>query len=68
MKKVLAILSSVLMLVGMQAFAADATTATSSTAAPAAAQATPGLTKIAVVNVQQVLMQSSKVAAVNTKL
>ncbi|MDR3477798.1 MAG: OmpH family outer membrane protein [Gammaproteobacteria bacterium] len=60
MKKVLAILSSILLLAGANAFAADAT------ATPAAS--TPALTKIAVVNVQQVLMQSSKVAKVNTKL
>ncbi len=59
MKKVLALLSSALLLVGVQAYAADATTAT------AAASSLP---KIAVVNVQQVLMQSSKVAEVNTKL
>jgi outer membrane protein len=58
MKKVLAVLSSVLLLAGANAFAADATTPAS----------TPALTKIAVVNVQQVLMQSSKVAKVNTKL
>jgi outer membrane protein len=51
MKKVLALLSSVLLIaVGAQAYAADAAS------------------KIAVVNVQQVLLQSSKVAEVNTKL
>jgi outer membrane protein len=49
MKKVLALLSSVLLFAGTQAFAADAS-------------------KVAVVNVQQVLLQSSKVAEVNTKL
>jgi outer membrane protein len=49
MKKVLALLSSVLLFAGTQAFAADAP-------------------KVAVVNVQQVLLQSSKVAEVNTKL
>ena len=49
MKKVLALLSSVLLIAGTQAFAADAY-------------------KVAVVNVQQVLLQSSKVAEVNTKL
>lgn len=61
MKKVLALLSSVLLLAGTQAFAVDTTTATTTTAPT-------GLSKIAVVNVQQVLMQSSKVAEVNTKL
>jgi outer membrane protein len=49
MKKVLALLSSVLLFAGTQAFAADTS-------------------KVAVVNVQQVLLQSSKVAEVNTKL
>jgi outer membrane protein len=50
MKKVLAILSSILLVAaGTQAFAVDAP-------------------KVAVVNVQQVLLQSSKVAEVNTKL
>jgi outer membrane protein len=50
MKKVLALLSSILLIAaGTQAYAADAS-------------------KIAVVNVQQVLLQSSKVAEVNTKL
>jgi outer membrane protein len=48
MKKVLALLSSILLFAGTQAYAADA--------------------KIAVVNVQQVLLQSAKVAEVNTKL
>jgi outer membrane protein len=57
MKKLLVILSSILLVAGSQAYAADA-------AAPAAA----GAPKIAVVNVQQVLLQSSKVAEVNTKL
>jgi outer membrane protein len=54
MKKLLVILSSVLLVAGSQAYAADATT--------------PAQPKIAVVNVQQVLLQSSKVAEVNTKL
>ncbi len=58
MKKVLALLSSMLLFVSAQAFAATTTTATDTTSQP----------KIAVVNVQQVLMQSSKVAEVNTKL
>jgi outer membrane protein len=49
MKKVLALLSSILLFAGTQAYAADAA-------------------KIAVVNVQQVLLQSAKVAEVNTKL
>lgn len=50
MKKVLALLSSILLVAaGTQAYAADTS-------------------KIAVVNVQQVLLQSSKVAEVNTKL
>jgi outer membrane protein len=53
MKKVLAFVSSILLMAGMQAYAADA----SATGA-----------KIAVVNVQQVLSQSSKVADANTKL
>lgn len=53
MKKVLAFLSSILLIAGTQAFAADA---------PASSF------KIAVVNVQQVLSQSTKVAEANTKL
>jgi outer membrane protein len=57
MKKVLALLSSILLLVSAQVFAATT---------PAATDASQP--KIAVVNVQQVLMQSSKVAEVNTKL
>lgn len=48
MKKVLAVLSSILLFAGTQAYADTA--------------------KIAVVNVQQVLLQSAKVAEVNTKL
>jgi outer membrane protein len=52
MKKVLGFLSCVLLMVGAQAFAADA-------AAPS---------KVAVVNVQQVLLKSTKVTKVNTKL
>jgi outer membrane protein len=55
MKKLLVILSSILLTAGSQAYAADAA-------------ATAGMPKIAVVNVQQVLLQSSKVAEVNTKL
>jgi outer membrane protein len=61
MKKVLALLSSLLLIVSAQVFAATpaaSTTTTTDTSTP----------KIAVVNVQQVLMQSSKVAEVNTKL
>jgi outer membrane protein len=65
MKKVLAFLSSVLLIAGTQAFAADATTATTTTTPAAMSSGQP---KIAVVNVQQVLMQSSRVAEVNTKL
>ena len=62
MKKVSALLSSLLLIASAQVFAATpaATTATTTTDT-----STP---KIAVVNVQQVLMQSSKVADVNTKL
>jgi outer membrane protein len=61
MKKVLALLSSMLLAFGMQAFAAPAATTATTTDATS-------LPKIAVVNVQSVLMQSSKVAEVNTKL
>lgn len=69
MKKVLALLSTILLVTGTQAFAAAAQD-TTATATPAAATtaAANGPAKIAVVNVQQVLMQSSKVSAVNTKL
>jgi outer membrane protein len=52
MKKVLAFLSAILLVAGTQAYAADAAKTS----------------KVAVVNVQQVLLQSSKVAEVNTKL
>lgn len=52
MKKVLALVSSVLLIGGMQAYAADTTT-------------TPN---IAVVNVQQVFQQSPKIAELNKKL
>lgn len=54
MKNVLAFLSSIFLIAGTQAFAADATP--------------PSNFKIAVVNVQQVLAQSTKVAEANTKL
>ncbi len=54
MKKVLAILSSVLLIGGTEAYAAPATT----TAAPV----------IAVVNVQQIFQQSPKIADLNKKL
>ena len=54
MKKVVALLSSVILMAGTSAYAADA--------------ATSAMPKIAVVNVQQVLLQSSKVTEVNTKL
>lgn len=59
MKKVLALLSSVLLIAGTQAYAAEETGTTT---------ASGDSLKIAVVNVQQVLTQSSKVAAANTKL
>lgn len=55
MKKVLALVSSVLLIGGMQAHAQNA----SNTAAPGA---------IAVVNVQQVFQQSPKIAELNKKL
>jgi outer membrane protein len=54
MKRALAFLSSILLIAGTQAFAADDAKTTS--------------LKIAVVNVQQVLAQSTKVAEANTKL
>lgn len=60
MKRVLALLGSVLLIAGTHAFAADAK--------DAAKPADSALPKIAVVNVQQVLMQSSRVADVNSKL
>jgi len=56
MKKVLAIVSSVLLVSGMQAYADPAATTTS--AAPV----------IAVVNVQQIFQQSPKIADLNKKL
>jgi outer membrane protein len=59
MKKVSALLSSLLLIVSAQVFAATP---------PAATTTDTSTPKIAVVNVQQVLMQSSKVAEVNTKL
>ncbi len=55
MKKVLGFFSCILLMVGAQAYAADA--------ADVGAQS-----KVAVVNIQQVLLKSSKVAQVNTKL
>ncbi len=55
MKKILALVSSILLVTGAQVYAADA-------AAPA------GLGNIAVVNVQQVLQQSPKIADINKKL
>lgn len=57
MKKVLGLLSAVLLFAGTQAYAADATMTTTATAE-----------KVAVVNVQQVLLNSKKVTDANTKL
>lgn len=56
MKKVLALVSSILLIGGMQSYAADTTTAT--TTQPS----------IAVVNVQQVFQQSPRIAELNKKL
>jgi len=55
MKKVLALISSILLIGGTQAYAADATKV-------------GDLGNIAVVNVQQVLQQSPKIADINKKL
>lgn len=55
MKRVLVLLSTLLLLTGMQAFAADTT-------------ATTKQDNIAVVNVQQVFQQSPKIAELNKKL
>ncbi|HSW92886.1 MAG TPA: OmpH family outer membrane protein [Gammaproteobacteria bacterium] len=60
MKKVLAIVSSVLLVSGMQAYAAPATATTTTTTAPAPV--------LAVVNVQQIFQQSPKIADLNKKL
>lgn len=57
MKRVLAVLSSLLLIFGMQAYAADTTTST-----------TGSQPAIAVVNVQQVFQQSPKIAELNKKL
>jgi len=58
MKKVLALVSSLLLVGGTQAYAAtDATTDT-----------TKAMSNIAVVNVQQILQQSPKIADINKKL
>lgn len=57
MKKVLAILSSVLLIGGTQAYAA-----------PVTATTTAGAPVIAVVNVQQIFQQSPKIADLNKKL
>ena len=54
MKRVLALVSSILLVVGAQAYAAPTTTATTS--------------NIAVVNVQQVFQQSPKITELNKKL
>jgi outer membrane protein len=73
MKKVLALLSTVLLVASTQVFAAAVASTATPSATPAAATTTDtaapaGSAKIAVVNVQQVLMQSTRVADVNTKL
>ncbi|HSW69613.1 MAG TPA: OmpH family outer membrane protein [Gammaproteobacteria bacterium] len=60
MKKVLALVSSVLLISGTQAYAAEA--------APAATTTMAGNPVIAVVNVQQIFQQSPKIAELNKKL